>query len=57
MPTGFLRADERVEVMTTSCALDGKLSLKAYEPQVGQRHGDVGRKREYYQIVIFRERT
>ena len=45
------RADERVEVR------NGKLSLKADEPQVGQRHEDVGRKREYYHIIIFPERT
>ena len=29
------------------------LSLKACEPQVGQRHEDVERKREYYHIIIF----
>ena len=38
------RADERVEVMTTSCPYDGKLSLKADEPQVGQLYEDVERK-------------
>ena len=46
------RADELVEVRETSCPKDGKLSLKADEPQVG-----VERKREYYHIIIFRERT
>ena len=45
-------ADERVEVRETSFPLHGKLSLKADEPQVGQRHEDVERKREYYHIII-----
>ena len=36
---------------------DGKLSLKANEPQVGQRHEDVERKRVYYHIIIFPEKT
>jgi hypothetical protein len=31
-------------------------SLKADEPQVGQRHGDEERKQEYYHI-IFPERN
>ena len=39
------RADERIEVMAT-CPLYEKLSLKADEPQGGQRHEDVERKRE-----------
>jgi hypothetical protein len=30
----------------SSCPLDGKLALKADEPQVCQRHKDVKRKRE-----------
>ena len=30
--------------------------LKADEPQVGQRHEDVERKREYDHIIIFPER-
>ena len=51
------RADERAEVRATSCPQDGKLSLKADEPQFGQRHEDVERKREYYHIIIFPERT
>ena len=51
----YRRADERVEVSVTSCHLDGKLSLK--EPQVGQRHEDVEKKREYYLIIIFPENT
>ena len=51
------RTDERVEVREISCPLDGKLSLKADEPQVGQRHEDVERKREYYHIIIFPEMT
>ena len=32
------RADEEVEVRATSCPLDGKLSLKADESQIGQRN-------------------
>ena len=43
MSTAFLRADERVEVRETSSPYDGKLSMKADEPQVGQRHEDVER--------------
>ena len=35
----------------------GKLSLKADEAQVGQLHEDVERKREYYHIIIFPEKT
>ena len=38
-------------------AIYGKLSLKVDEPQVGQRHEDVERKREYYHIIIFPART
>ena len=34
------RADEWVQVRETSFPWDGKLSLKADEPQVGQRHED-----------------
>ena len=37
------RADERVEVRETFGHLDGKLSLKADEQQVVERHEDVGR--------------
>ena len=33
-------------------AEDGKLSLKADEPQVGQQYEDVERKLEYYHIII-----
>ena len=51
------RADERVEVRKTSCPYDGKLYLKADEPQVGQQHEDVERKLEYYHIIVFPERT
>ena len=29
--------------------------MKGDEPQVGQRHEDVERKREYYHIIIFLE--
>ena len=50
------RADERVEVRSTSCPYDGKLSLKAVEPQVGQRREDVERKLGYYSINVFLER-
>ena len=39
------RADGRVEDRIASCPYDGKLSLKADGPQVGQRHEDVERKR------------
>ena len=42
------RADERVQVRTTSCPQNGKLSLTAGEPQLGQQHEGVKRKREYY---------
>ena len=35
-----LRADERVQVRTTSCSQGGKLSLKVDESQVDQRHED-----------------
>ena len=37
----------RVEVWATSCPQNGKLPLKADEPQVVQRHKDVKRKQEY----------
>jgi len=37
--------------------MSGKLSLKADEPQVGQRHEDVEKKRENYHIIIFPEWT
>ena len=47
------RADERLEFMATSCPEDGKLSLKADEPQVVEWHKDLERKREYYHIIIF----
>ena len=46
------RADQRVEVRASSCPQDGKLSLKADEPQLGQRHSDVERKPEYYHIIF-----
>jgi hypothetical protein len=36
---------------------DEKLSLKADGPLVGQLHDDMERKLEYYQIIIFPERT
>ena len=51
------RVDEQVQVKPTSCPQDGKLFLKADEPQFGQRHEDVKRKWEYYHITIFPERT
>ena len=38
------RRDEWVEVRATSRSYDDKLSLKADEPQVGQRYVDVERK-------------
>ena len=34
---------------------DGKLSLKADEPQVELQHEDVEMKREYYHIITFPE--
>ena len=53
------RADERVEIRATSYPenKDGKLSMKADELQVGQWHEDLERKREYYHIIIFPQRT
>jgi hypothetical protein len=51
------RADERVEVRATSFLSDRKLSLESEEPQVGQRYEYVERKREYYHIIIFPEKT
>ena len=57
IPLPSQRTDERVEVMTTSCPWDGKLSSKANETQVGKRHRDVERKWEYYYNIIFPERT
>ena len=53
----YRREDERLEARTTSCPYDGKLSLKADELQVGQRHEDVEMNWEYYQIVIFPEKA
>ena len=53
----FWRTDERVEVRATSCPQDRELSLKADEPQVGQRHEDVERNQEYYHIIVFPEWT
>ena len=53
VPTAFPKADDRVEVRTISCPKDGKPSLQADESYVGQQHANVGRKREYYFIVIF----
>ena len=52
MPTLSRRAGERVEVRVYSCPYDGKLYLNADEPQVGQRHDDMERKREYLIIII-----
>ena len=49
-------AGDRVEVTATSSPYYGKLSLKADEPQVGQQHEDVERKREYYHIIILPEK-
>ena len=51
------RADGRIEVRTTSCLQDGKLSLKVDKPQVGQRNEDVEIEWEYYHIIIFSKRT
>ena len=47
------RAHERIEFRATSCPHDGKLSLKADGPQIGQRCEYVESKREYYHIIIF----
>ena len=52
-PRPFRRVDELGNFLT----LDGKLSLKVDEPQVGQRHEDVERNSKYYHIVIFPERA
>ena len=38
------RSDEQVEVRETFCPYDGKISLKADEPKVGQWHEDMERK-------------
>jgi hypothetical protein len=40
----------RDQVSSSIC--NGKLLLKADEPQVGQRHEDVEMKGEYYHIII-----
>ena len=45
-------AGEWVEVRANSCPSVGKLSLKTDESQVGQRHEDVERKREYDNIIF-----
>ena len=50
-------ADEGVQTNKTSFHQEGKLSLKADDPQVGQWHEDVERAREYNHIIIFLERT
>ena len=42
------RADEQVEVRTTYYPQDKKLSLKADEPQVGQRYEDVELPHYYF---------
>ena len=47
------RTGERVDIKETSCPQDGKLSLKVDESQVGQWHGYVEWKWEYYHIIIF----
>ena len=61
MPTTFQRpfrrAGERLEIRATSCSYDGKLSLKADEPKVGQRHEDVEKKWEHCHIIIFPKRA
>ena len=57
MPIGLLRGtDERVYARAISYPQVGKLS-KADEPQVALRHDAVGRKREYYHIFIFPDKT
>ena len=45
------KADERVDVRTTSCSLDGKLTLKVDEPKVEQWQECIERKWEYYHII------
>ena len=47
----------RVEVRAIPCFCDGKLSLKADEPKVDQRHEDVEKKQEQCHIIIFPEKT
>ena len=49
-------ADDWVEVRSTSCPQDGKLSLCVDESPTSQRHEDVKRKREFYNSIIFPER-
>ena len=53
MPTAFSEGGWAGKGQGISCTLDGKLPLKAYEPQVGQWHEEVERKREYYHNIIF----
>ena len=52
----FSERNERVEAKATSCPRDGKIPLKADEPQICQRHENVERKRIYYHIIILFER-
>ena len=53
----FENNPEKIKILEEMNMLkDGKRSLKADEPQVGQRREDMERKREYY-IIIFPENT
>ena len=54
MPRLSRWADGREEFWASSRPYHGKISLKADETKVGQRHADVGRKQDYY-IIIFPE--
>ena len=42
-----------VEIRTSSCRVDRKVSLKTDESQVSQGFKDVKKKWEYYQITFF----
>jgi hypothetical protein len=45
-------------LLSANGLLGGRTTFCPYadEPQVGQRHHDVERKREYYHIIIFPEK-
>ena len=57
VPMAFSEGGWAGRVRDSFFSLDGKLSLKVDETQIGQRHEEVERKREYYHIIIFPERT
>ena len=53
MPKDFSEGGWEGRGHGNSLSLKGELSLKAYEPQFGQLHEDVERKREYYHNTNF----